>query len=93
MTTLLAWKAWIPDYPDEGQRVVFAVDDEMAAWALRREYELGADDVIETERLPEFDHHAPGPVPVSALLEAGWALTAEELGPEVVEFVKKLEGL
>ena len=57
---------------DETGCVVFAASGVVA----RREgaQELGCDfEDIESCRLaPEFDNHAPGPVPIAALIEAGW---------------------
>lgn len=68
--TLVAWQC----DDDDSACIVFA-RTELGASRLVR-FQDGFDgyepEYGERIRAPEFDHFAPGPVPLSALLEAGW---------------------
>lgn len=76
--TIVAWQFDADDY-EGGACVVFARTARAAARLVpiqdgfdgydRRDMDERADDM---HRVPKFDCHAPGPVPMSALLAAGW---------------------
>jgi hypothetical protein len=75
--------AWIVGQNEEGCEVIFA-ETAGEAWAETSPCEgcvpgSGCEcypgRVVERE--PRFDRHAPGPVPVSALEAAGWAMPCE----------------
>lgn len=92
---LLAFSISVPLQPEFGCELVFAQDATEAiheAKAFDSQLWEDGDASFEVRRHPEFDSEAPGPVPASVLLEAGWSLDLEDLGQDVLEFLKKREG-
>lgn len=69
---LVAWTVdQAADADDPGMEVVFAATEEAARTSHAKACGLDAEGVQAT-RSPVFDRWVPGPVPVAALLEAGW---------------------
>lgn len=65
-----------------GTAVVFAAteSDAMAAAAKYHGWNPETEPVHGVRRAPEFDAHAPGPVPAEALLDAGWHIRCADCG-------------
>ncbi|ABO60539.1 hypothetical protein LA345_39190 (plasmid) [Burkholderia vietnamiensis] len=57
--------------PCEGSALVFAKSNAAARTEGASELGLGWDDVS-AHRSAQFDHYAPGPVPIMALIDGGW---------------------
>lgn len=71
-TTDKPMKAYMCSTDDpEQSRVVFARSNGAAKFPYARELDTDHASVT-VKRAPEYDVHAPGPVPISALLENGW---------------------
>lgn len=91
---LLAFQISVPSQPEAGAEVVFAQDAEEAIQSATlytsADWEQGL--AFEICRAPELDEYGPGPVPTSVLLEAGWSVSADELGDEVLAFIRAKEG-
>lgn len=65
--------AWRVDEPEEGRGVIVFAEDATVARSMGADrLELDNDDVDEPTRTPQYDAFAPGPVPVSALIDDGW---------------------
>lgn len=78
--------AWVVSEDEEGHAVVVFAEDAQAARSLgASRLSVDDDDVDEPLRRPEFDVHAPGPVPVDALLADGWWFECYHCGVRVYE--------
>ncbi|MBZ4402017.1 hypothetical protein [Myxococcus sp. AS-1-15] len=64
--------AWVTDGETEGAEHVVFARCEGRARVLAGRATGDAPRHVKIRREPRFDEHAPGPVPVSALLDAGW---------------------
>jgi hypothetical protein len=93
---LVAFQVSAPATPELGVQVVFAQDMREAiesAGVFDLSSFEGGEGSVEVRRLPDFDEYADeGKVPVSVLLDAGWSVSAEELGEEVLAFIQEREG-
>jgi hypothetical protein len=63
--------------PEEGSVIVFAVSNAPARRMGASELDLDWDSVESCRRVPHFDQYAPGPVPVDALIDAGWRFSCD----------------
>lgn len=66
-------KAYVVREPDEGHcRIVFATRNVVARREGAAELNIEFEEVESCTRAPWADQYAPGPVPVQAMIEAGW---------------------
>jgi hypothetical protein len=63
--------------PEEGSVIVFAASNAPARRMGANELDLDWDSVESCRRAPHFDRYAPGPVPVEAMIEAGWRFSCD----------------
>ena len=80
MTSAKPLKAYQVDHwegPAEGSVIVFAVSNAPARRLGAAELDLDWDSVESCRRAPHFDEYAPGPVPIDAMIEAGWNFTCD----------------
>lgn len=91
MSALVAFQVSRPWHPHMGAELVFAASAEEAIETLGHRERFDDGEPFTVERVPEFDAHQPGPVPVSVLLECGWSVSADELGTDVVAFLRQWE--
>lgn len=63
--------------PEEGSVIVFATSNAPARRMGASELDLDWDSVESCRRAPHFDQYAPGPVPVGAMIEAGWRFSCD----------------
>jgi hypothetical protein len=80
-------KAYQVDHYEEGSVIVFARHNVVARREGANELNTDFDGVAFCRRAPQFDHYAPGPVPISAMIEAGWWWTCScrDCGTQVTE--------
>lgn len=79
-------KAYEVREPDEGRCVVvFARSGVIARREGAADLMCEFEDVESCNRRPEFDVHAPGPVPLNVLLKAGWWFTCQGCSREFEE--------
>ncbi len=72
---------------DESE-IFFAATEEEAVIAARTKWGTDDDAAVESMGLPAFDAYSPGPVPIRVLLDAGWMLSAKELGAEILAMIR-----
>lgn len=91
MAPLAAFQVSRPWHPYMGAELVFAASAEDAIEKLGHRQHFDEGEPFTVERRSSYDKFAPGPVPASVLLEDGWSLNADELGTEVVAFLRQWE--
>lgn len=91
MSPLAAFQVSRPWHPHMGAELVFAASAEGAIEKLGHQQHFDEGEPFTVERVPEFDKYAPGPVPTSVLLESGWSVNADELGADVVSYLRQWE--